>query len=232
MKKIISVFIAAVAVLALQTGCSEIKASNNIGQSSVNAPENNRQDREEKRNFQNNNQRGNSQNENSSSGVEVKNDSIKLAKVTAVNGNSITVKLSSQGEPNGGFPQGGPQNGEKRQNNGANNGERPNPQPPQDKNNGSGAPENRTPPNGGRQGGPNFDGEEKTIQITDESIIFTQNGKEQTSAKLADIKTDSILELKYSGDKLVSIVIRPINGRPSAPADAVSGATSASSKAA
>lgn len=111
-----------------------------------------------------------------------------MAKVTAVNGTNITVTEANMPEDKADKPNSAPPSD--------NDNKDDKKQPPTDDNK-SEKPDN--PPNDKRPE-MNFDGEEKTISVSDNIYIDSGNG-EQTKAEIGDITVGSIISIKYADDK-------------------------------
>lgn len=132
-------------------------------------------------------------------------------KVTAIDGNKITLALGEMPE----MPQGAP-GGQKTDDNAATDGQKTPPVNREQNSNTTDGSDNSNPdtqpPSGisdtdakGQRKMLTLSGETKEITISDESIIF--NGT------LADISVDSVLKLTYEGDTLTAVqLVTPMGG--------------------
>lgn len=124
-------------------------------------------------------------------------------KVTAIDGNKITLALGTQ---SAGTPPSKPDesgSGDTLQQDNAPAGDT--------SGNAPGKPDGSAPSGEAPGGTPptelTLTGEEKIITISDESIITAQNGESSTSAKLSAIVVGSLLKFTMDGDKLTSVEI-------------------------
>lgn len=156
--------------------------------------------------------------ESESNTVDNKDSTIVQGIVTAIDGNNITINvMPSRGDSDKGRPSDRPES--------APNGANGNNDPTSNGDNTRKTPDslpNGTDGNGDsiKQGdpkeSPNQFGEEKTITITDESIISIENEDTTTTGALKDITTGSMIAFEYTkdangNDTLSAIIIKSFN---------------------